>query len=213
MEDIVAGGPNCEFGFNRADDVFEFVEVAIMQATTAGKLPRSLDRIEFGTVRGKEIQGKAGGVFFPPLSVQAGVVIRGIVGDDDHPSPSPAAGGAELLEKLKEAGPIEFAGFATKHKAAIPQAHGPEISHALAGGGVQQDRAFDFWRDPHATARAMLLKMDLVDRPKIDAVVPHQTLDFFLYAFCTAGSAWANAGRGLRNRKPSGGKIRWHSRS
>ena len=82
----------------------EIVEVAIVQATTACELPHALDRIEFGTVRGKEIQSKVMGVLFPPRSVQAGVVITGIVGDDHNPSPGAAAGGAELLEELKEAG-------------------------------------------------------------------------------------------------------------
>ncbi len=80
------------------------VEVAIVQATTAGELPHSLDGVEFGTVSGQEVQGKVMGVLFPPRSVQAGVVITGIVGDDHNPSPGSAAGGAELLEELKEAG-------------------------------------------------------------------------------------------------------------
>ena len=91
-----------------------------MQATTARELPHALDRIEFGTVRGKEVQSKVVGVLFPPRSVQAGVVITGIVGDDYNPSLSPAAGGAELLEKLKKAGPVEFSGFQTEHKPPIP---------------------------------------------------------------------------------------------
>ena len=90
-----------ELGFYRADDVFEILEVAIVQATTACELPHSLDQIEFGTVQGKEIQSKVMGVLFPPRSVQAGVVITSIVDDDHNPSPSPAAGGAELLEKLR----------------------------------------------------------------------------------------------------------------
>jgi hypothetical protein len=84
------------------------IEVAIVQATTACELPHSLDRIEFRTVRGKEVQSKVMGLLFPPRSVQAGVVITGIVGDDHNPSPGPVAGGAELLEKLKEAGPVEL---------------------------------------------------------------------------------------------------------
>jgi hypothetical protein len=44
---------------------------------------------------------------------------------------------------------------------------------------VQQDRVLDFWRDPHAAARAMLLKVHLVGGPKIDAVVLHQGFEFF----------------------------------
>src|SRR5260370_34533268 len=84
----------------------------------------------------------------------------------------------------------------------MPQAHGPEIAHALAGRGVEQDRVLDFWRGPHAAARAMLLKVHLIGGPKIDTVVPHQGLEFFLYVFCTAGLAWASAARGLPNPTP-----------
>jgi len=107
----------------------------------------------------------------------------GIVGDDHNPSPGRAAGGAELLEKLKEAGSIEFAGFQTEHKAPIAQAHGPEIAHTLAGGGMQEDRVLDFWRGPHAAARAVLLKVHLVGRPKIDAVIMPQVLAYFYVLF------------------------------
>jgi hypothetical protein len=46
-------------------------------------------------------------------------------------------------------------------------------------------------------------RVHFVAGPKIDAGIRHQVLEFFLCAFCTAGLAWASAGRGLRNRKPS----------
>jgi len=108
-----------------------------MQAATACELPHSLDRIEFGTIRGEEIQGKTVGVLFPPRLVESRVVIRGIVGNDHNPSPGPTTDWAELLEKLKEARPIEFAGLPTEHKTPIPQAHCPEIPHTLAGWGMQ----------------------------------------------------------------------------
>ena len=61
--------------------------VKAVKATTTGELPHSLDRIEFGTARGKEVQSKLMSVLFPPRPVQAGVVITGIVGDDHNPSP------------------------------------------------------------------------------------------------------------------------------
>jgi hypothetical protein len=118
-------------------------------------------------------------------------------------SPGAAAGGAELLEELQEAGSVKFAGLQTEHKPPIPPAHGSEIPHTLAGGGVEQDRVLDFRRNPHAAARAMLLNVHFVGGPKIDAGILHQVLEFFLCAFCMAGFACASAGPGLRNRKPS----------
>jgi len=114
------------------------VEVAIVQATTAGELPHALDGVEFGTVSGQEVQGKVMGVLFPPRSVQAGVVITGIVGDDHNPSPGSAAGGVELLEELKEAGPIEFAGFQTEHKAPSRKRTAPKYPTLLRVGACSR---------------------------------------------------------------------------
>src|SRR5260370_5053565 len=86
-QSLVASGPGRELGFNRADDVLEMVEVAIVQATTAGELPHSLDGGEFGTVSGQEGQSKLMGMVFPPRSVQAGPgVKRGGCGVR-HPAP------------------------------------------------------------------------------------------------------------------------------
>ena len=70
-------------------------------------------------------------------------MIPGIVGNDQNPSPRPATGGAELLEKLQETGSIEFAGFQTEHKTPISQTYGPEIAHSLAGGSVQENWVLD----------------------------------------------------------------------
>src|SRR5260370_38861711 len=86
-QSLVASGPGCELGFNRADDVLEMVEVAIVQATTAGELPHSLDGGEVGAVSGQEVQGKVVGGLFPPRAGQAGgwgtVLFRG----GHHPLP------------------------------------------------------------------------------------------------------------------------------
>src|SRR5260370_13710159 len=90
-QSLVASGPGCELGFNRVDDVLEVVEVAIVQTTTAGELPHSLDGVEFGTVSGKEGQGKLMGVVFPPRSVPAGGVINGGGGGCHNTAPRSAA--------------------------------------------------------------------------------------------------------------------------
>src|SRR5260370_39025594 len=87
-QSLVASGPGCELGFNRADDVLEVVEVAIVQTTTAGELPHSLVGVEFGTVGGKQVQGQLLGMGVPPQFVQGvgGANVR-VVGE-----PTPVAG-------------------------------------------------------------------------------------------------------------------------
>jgi len=56
----------------------------------------------------------------------------------------------------------------------------------------------------------MLLKMNLVNGPKIKLRISHNFSEFFLYSACLSGSALAITGRGLRRRKPSWRKSRWH---
>ena len=68
---MVASDPGCELRFNRTADVLEVFEVAIVQATTADELRHSLEGIEFGTVRGKEVQSKSRGRV-GPATVGAG---------------------------------------------------------------------------------------------------------------------------------------------
>ena len=103
-----------------------------MQATTTCELPHSFDRIEFGAIGREEVQGKMVGLPRPPGLVESGVVIGGIVSDDDYPSSGATTGLAELAKELKKAGPVEFARLRAKNKAPIPQAHGSEISNTLA---------------------------------------------------------------------------------
>src|SRR5258708_18012795 len=98
------------------------VEVAIVQATTAGELPHSLDGVEFGTVSGQEVQGKVMGVLFPPRSVQAGGVITGIFRGGPHPPPRFPARSARVLGGLKEIRPHVFRGFLRESKYPLPPA-------------------------------------------------------------------------------------------
>src|SRR6202008_1102673 len=90
------------------------------------------------------------------------------------------------------------------------QSHRTKISHAAPRGSMQQDRVLGFWRNPHLASGAVLLEVHLVGSPEIHGRILHQRLEFFLCAFCRAGSAWAIRGRGLRRRKPSCRNKRWH---
>jgi len=123
-------------------------------------------------------------------------------------------GGLQVLEKKLPAGEgIELIRLTPIDKLAVAQADGSVIAHALAGGRVKQHRVLGFGRDPHLTARTVLLKMHFGPWPKGQPWDRGLTLGVFLCVFCRSRSAWAISGRGLRNRKPRCRNKRWHWRT
>ena len=73
-------------------------EVLIVQATAASQFPNSFDGIQFGAIEGrKEIQSE---VFSIPVALwlmKQGVMVLGIVGDDNHSPARPDTGPAKAL--------------------------------------------------------------------------------------------------------------------
>ena len=144
-----------------------------MEAETASEFPDSLDGVEFGTVGRKEIKGEGGGLLYSPGQVEARSVVLGIITDHNDAAAIGGAGLAQQLQKLPKAFAVESAGFATIKEFSIAQSYGAEVSHAAASRVMVKDWIPDFGRDPHATARAVLLEMHFVQRPQIDASVSH----------------------------------------
>ncbi len=113
----------------------------------------------------------------------------------------------------KKVAPLNLSVFPAILEPPVPQPHRGKVSDAMSRGGVQQDRVFGLWRNPHLAPRTMLLEVHFVGGPEIHRLVCHQRLEFFLCAFCRAGSACAMLGRGLRSRKPNCRNRRWHCRT
>jgi hypothetical protein len=53
---------------------------------------------------------------------------------------------------MNETVAVEFLRFPAKHQASIAETYGPEITHALAGGSVEQNGILDVRWYPHSTA-------------------------------------------------------------
>jgi hypothetical protein len=121
--------------------------------------------------------------------MKTGVGILGVIGNDNDTAAGSDTGASQITKKAEEGGPIEPVLFPTEYEAAIAQSDRTEISHALARGRMQQDRIFDFRRDPHSTTRPVLLKMHFVCGPQVDGAVAHQFLEFFLCDRCNSGFA------------------------
>ncbi len=73
-----------ELTLHRLHDLVQVREIAIVQAPAARQLPNALDRVQFRAVGGERIEPEVMDVFFPPLAVQARMVVFGVVGNDHH---------------------------------------------------------------------------------------------------------------------------------
>ena len=136
-----------------------------MQAQATNQLPDPLNRIEIRTVRRQKVERKAPGLRFPPIAVKFAMVIPGIVRDHHNPIPSPGADPFQLLEEVPARLCVEAIHFATVHEAAIAQANGAKVAHALAPGVVSEHRVGEIRWNPHPASRAVLLEMQFVHRP------------------------------------------------
>ena len=139
-----------------------------MDTKPARQFPDALGGVQFRAVGRQEIQAEALGFLLSPVPVQAGVMILGVVGNHHCPSRPARAGRTELLQELPAGQGVELPGLRPEEEATIAQADRSMVAHALAIGRVKQYRVAGFGRDPHLTARAVLLKMHFVHSPKVN---------------------------------------------
>ncbi len=77
-------------------------EVPVVRGLSAREFPHALNGVEVGAVGRKILQGELASGVYAPFLVQAGVVVPGVVGDDEHPPTRVGAGRTQLLEEDKE---------------------------------------------------------------------------------------------------------------
>ena len=174
-------------GLDGSDDVLQHREVTIMQAQTPCQLPYSLDGIQVGTIGRKEVEFKMARLPEPPSLVEARVVIVGIVRDDHDPASGSTRGLPQLLHKAEECLFVEAIIFPSKNEPAILQTNRAEVAHTVTRRMVQQHRILDLRGHPHSTARAVLLKVNLIECPQIHGRISGQTLEFFYARASTRG--------------------------
>jgi hypothetical protein len=149
-------------------NVIQVREVPIVQAAAACELPDALDRVQLRAVGREVIEREASGVLLPPIPVQTGMMVLGVVGNDHDAALASGAGGLQVLEKLPAGEGVELIRLTPIEKLPVAQADGSVVDDALAGGRVKHHRVLGFGRDPHLTARTVLLKMHFVHGPKIN---------------------------------------------
>jgi hypothetical protein len=150
-----------------------------MEATTSSEFPDAFDGVEFGAVGRDEVQAKASGADPAPGFVKSGVVVAGVVRDDDGAPVASACDRPELAEKGVTGGGVERALLAPEHEATVADSDGPEVLDALACRMVKEHGVPYLGGNPHATAGAVLLEVDLVHGPQVNGGVSGQGAEFF----------------------------------
>jgi hypothetical protein len=165
--------------FDRRNHSTEVGEVAIVKAEAPRQFPNALNWVQVRTVGRQVAQSELRLLLGPPRGVQFGVVIFGVVANYHHAPPGASTALPERGQKIPCSHSIKAAGFATEEEPAIAQADGSKITNAFARGRVQENWVGHFWRHPKAPARAVLLEMNFIDRPQVNAGIGGQGVEFF----------------------------------
>lgn len=110
-------------------------------------------------------------------SQQLGMVVPGVVQNDHYAFAVGAPTQQQLETRLEGLGVKR--GAQAVCKLAPHQTHRAQAGHRLARGGVAQNWIFDLGCNPHATARAMLLEVALVQTAEFNIFLSCQTAQFF----------------------------------
>ena len=106
-------------------------------------------------------------------------MVFGVVANEDDSSSGARGGLTQQFEKLPKCLGVENLLLSLGKQLAVAQAHRSEIAHAFACRSMKQNWIFYFGRHPHPTTRTMLLEMNLIQGPKINADLLSQRPEFF----------------------------------
>jgi hypothetical protein len=148
-----------------------------MNAEFTSQLPDPLNRIELGTIRRQEIQAQFAPVIPQPGLQESGMMISGVIQNDHHL----LVGGTmakEVFQEFTKGLPVEFVPLLC-YQSAFPQTDGSKHPDLFVCRSMPEDRIFDFDRNPHHISRSVLLKMTLIQTPKVKVISSHEPMNFF----------------------------------
>src|SRR3954462_15835509 len=149
-----------------------------MKAKPPRQLPHPLNRVELWTVGREKVKAQDPGVLLSPLFVENGMMVLGIVGNHNRGTVASPYNLLQGAHELQEGTGVEALDFAAKREFTIPQTHSAKIPYAATRRIVWQHGIGHFRRNPHTTARSVLLELHFVESPKIH-VAPLQKLPKF----------------------------------
>jgi hypothetical protein len=114
-----------------------------------------------------------------PIGVELGMVVSGVVcNDNDAPSAS-RAGLSKVFKKPMERHSVKLFLLSLKNQFSIAQTDRSKIPYTLTSGMVQQYGVPLLRRNPHQTTRPILLKMDFIGRPQVNFRIGDEPSEFF----------------------------------
>src|ERR1035437_74638 len=180
FENGIWAAPVLELGVDDFREVVDRLKILIVDPKASQELPDSFNRIEFWAIRRKELQDEVGLLFAPPLGVELSVVIPGVIDDEDNPPAGAGADAVQLAKELPAGLGVKVTLWLGGTELPVPESDGPEVTDCLSCGCMAANRILDLRGDPHPATAAVLLEMDLINRPKVDGGVAGQSLEFFL---------------------------------
>ena len=114
-----------------------------------------------------------------PIKMELGMVVSGIVGNDNDASSASRTDLSKVLEKRMERHSVKLFLLSVENQFPVAQTDSSKIAHTLPCGVVQQYRVLVLWRYPHQTTRSILLKMDFIGRPQINFRIDCEPSEFF----------------------------------
>jgi hypothetical protein len=120
--------------FDSRDHSSDGREILVVDAELSGEFPHSFYGIEIGAVRWKVIKAKLRFMFLTPSAVKFGVVIFGVVGNDDHAAPAIETAALKQTQEVPCGHGIKAVEFARKNEFAIPKSYCAEVANTLARG-------------------------------------------------------------------------------
>jgi len=140
--------PPVEYWFHRFCDLVQTGEVPLMSGHSTNKLPYALNRIGFGTVGWKEIEGKPAVALVPPFPMKIGMMVSGIVANKLDPPSRMATDRAKIPQEEEKGLRIESLG-PMEQELSILKAYSAKVSDALSRRMVVDDRVLLLGRNPH----------------------------------------------------------------
>lgn len=137
---------------DRFHEYFQSRKVMIVNASSSQKLPYSLYGIELRTVRRKKIKAEVFRDLFPPLLVKFGVVVAGIVGNDNDLTSRSLAAFLEFAKEIPTSLGVKVSVRFGHNKFSVSKSYSSEIADAFSGRCMSDDGVFEFWWNPHRTA-------------------------------------------------------------
>ena len=134
LEDRIGMAPDLELGVNNLREFIERGEESVVEPQTAQEFPDSFNRIELRTVWWEKLQDEIGFLLVPPGGVEIGMMIPGVVDNENHTAATASADPAKLAEEIPTGLSIKGTFRLGGAKLAISNPDRPKIANRFSGG-------------------------------------------------------------------------------